>query len=70
MVDTGSTLYSTILRNWGGILTQGVLTWLQAGYDDTRRKVEEQIYVAMLRQLQAGESDLMNESNLQQQVVD
>ena len=70
MVDLSSTLYTVILRNWAGVLTQGVMAWIEAGYDDTRRKTEEQIYRGMLTQLKAMETDLMDESNLQQQVSD
>lgn len=70
MVDLTSTLYSAILRNWCGVLTQGVLCWLMSGYDDTRSKEQGAIYGGMLKQLQGRELDEMNESNLQVRMAD
>lgn len=70
LVDTSATLYNTILRNWAGVLTQGVLAWLMAGFDDTRSQKENLIYGGMLKQIQARELDDMNESNLQVRMAD
>ena len=70
LVDTSSDLYNVIMRNWAGVFTQGILVWIMASYDDTRRRTEEEIYRGMLKQLQANELDYHQQSNLQQKVID
>lgn len=71
MMDIAAAPYNTIvLRNWAGILIQGVKAWIEAEYDDTRRRDEELLYQRMLNDLAAAELDMHNESNLQQRLAD
>lgn len=68
LVDITGTLYPYILRNWAGILTQGVLAWLYEGYDDSRAQVAKVAYANMLNFLKARELDGHDDSTLQQRV--
>lgn len=69
LVDTSATLHATILRNWAGVITQGLLAWLMTHYRDTRAEMETRKYANQLQLLRA-ELDDMNESNLQSRVTD
>lgn len=68
LVDITGTLYPYILRNWAGILTQGVLAWLYEAYDDTRAQGAKTAYANMLNFLKARELDGHDDSTLQQRV--
>ena len=70
LVDIVGTLYPYILRNWAGVLTQGVLAWLYEGYDDSRSQVAKVAYANMLNFLKAREIDGHDDSTLQQRVSD
>jgi len=59
-VDTSSSLYSTILRRWASVLTQGVYVWT-LGEDDDRYEREFQIYDSMLKQLKARDSYMISD---------
>lgn len=68
MVDITGTLYPYILRNWAGVLTQGVLAWLFEGYDDSRAQAAKISYAGMLNFLKAREMDGHDDSALQMTV--
>ena len=68
LVDITGTLYPYILRNWAGVLTQGVLAWLYEGYNDSRSQVAKVAYANMLNFLKARELDGHDDSTLQQRV--
>jgi len=51
--DLDSALYSTILRRWAGVFTQGAFVWVLQDNDDTRAETEKQVYFGMLANLAA-----------------
>jgi len=70
-VDLSASIYNVILRNWAGILTQGVYVWLLSGESDRRYREQEAIYQAMLRELAARELEFHSDnSNLQARITD
>lgn len=56
LLDTSSTLYSTILRRWAGVFEQGVYVW-KLGEDDDRYQEQNQVYQDMLIALMANDLD-------------
>lgn len=70
LVDTSVSLYNTIMRNWAGVFTAGVLAWLATHYDDTRAREVKAEYLGLIKHMQARELDEYNESNLKVRVMD
>jgi len=68
LLDLAGTLYSTLLRRWQGIFTQGVLAWKLKQEDDSRYGGELAIYSQMLQVLKAKDLDNLDLSNLQMTV--
>lgn len=56
ITEGASTLYSSILRRWAGLFTQGVYVWA-LGEDDDRYPRENEIYQSML--VQTATDDLV-----------
>jgi hypothetical protein len=55
-LDTDSTLYATLLRDWANVFEQGVYVW-KLQEDDDRYTVENQIYQQMLVNLTITDLD-------------
>lgn len=70
-IDLTSTLYSTLLRQWQRVFTQGVYVWLLGQYDDNKYQIEDAKYRALLSDLRAREGDILTQSsNLQMRVIE
>jgi len=68
LLDTDSTLYSTVLRRWAGVFEQGVFVW-KLGEDDDRYAAQNQMYQAMLIALAAYDLDGFDKEALKQQMA-
>lgn len=62
LLDTSSTLYSTLLRRWAGVFEQGVYVW-KLGEDDDRYAEQNAIYQSMLIATMALDLDGFNKQS-------
>ena len=69
-LDLSGTLYSTILRRWQWIFTQGVFVWKLKQSDDSRYQNEYTQFKIMLSELRNKDSGMLDLTNLQATVSD